>query len=206
MKKFLISSIFTTALLFTGCASSSTGYVNNGATVKGAQPMTMGIDSTDFEKAASDAVESLLSSGALDRPGGGRYVVAMGKVINDTTQRVDTALLTKKIRISMLKSGKAVVTTAVAAGGAEDSMSHDVRDLREDEEFAQNTIAKKGTLIAPDMSLSGKIIQRNMQTVDKKQLVEYYFQLTLTQLQTGLAFWEDEININKIGSNKSVSW
>jgi len=85
-------------------------------------------------------------------------------------------------------------------------MSHDVRELRENDEFAQNTIAKKGTLLAPDMSLSGKIIQRNIKTTDNKQLVEYYFQLTLTQLQTGLAFWEDEININKIGSNKSVSW
>ena len=203
MKKTLFS-VAVIAAIFSRCATS--GYMENGSKVKDAEPITMGIDHTDFEKAASDAVESLLSSGSLERPGGGRYVVAMGKVINDTTQRIDTALLTKKIRIAMLKSGKAVITTAVAAGGAEDTMSHDVRELRENDEFAQNTIAKKGTLLAPDMSLSGKIIQRNIKTTDNKQLVEYYFQLTLTQLQTGLAFWEDEININKIGSNKSVSW
>ena len=203
MKKTLFS-VAVIAAIFSGCSTS--GYMQNGSKVKDAEPITMGIDHTDFEKAASDAVESLLSSGSLERPGGGRYVVAMGKVINDTTQRIDTALLTKKIRIAMLKSGKAVITTAVAAGGAEDTMSHDVRELRENDEFAQNTIAKKGTLLAPDMSLSGKIIQRNIKTTDNKQLVEYYFQLTLTQLQTGLAFWEDEININKIGSNKSVSW
>ena len=203
MKKTLFS-VAVIAAIFSGCATS--GYMQNGPKVKDAEPITMGIDHTDFEKAASDAVESLLSSGSLERPGGGRNVVAMGKVINDTTQRIDTALLTKKIRIAMLKSGKAVITTAVAAGGAEDTMSHDVRELRENDEFAQNTIAKKGTLLAPDMSLSGKIIQRNIKTTDNKQLVEYYFQLTLTQLQTGLAFWEDEININKIGSNKSVSW
>ena len=203
MKKTLFS-VAVIAAIFSGCATR--GYMQNGSKVKDAEPITMGIDHTDFEKAASDAVESLLSSGSLERPGGGRYVVAMGKVINDTTQRIDTALLTKKIRIAMLKSGKAVITTAVAAGGAEDTMSHDVRELRENDEFAQNTIAKKGTLLAPDMSLSGKIIQRNIKTTDNKQLVEYYFQLTLTQLQTGLAFWEDEININKIGSNKSVSW
>ena len=172
MKKTLFS-VAVIAAIFSGCATS--GYMQNGSKVKDAEPITMGIDHTDFEKAASDAVESLLSSGSLERPGGGRY-------------------------------GKAVITTAVAAGGAEDTMSHDVRELRENDEFAQNTIAKKGTLLAPDMSLSGKIIQRNIKTTDNKQLVEYYFQLTLTQLQTGLAFWEDEININKIGSNKSVSW
>lgn len=203
MKKILISAVVA-AIVFSGCAN--TQYVQGGRVLENAAPITMGIDHTDLEKAASDAVDSLLSSGSLERPGGGRYVVTMGKVTNDTTQRIDTGLLTKKIRIAMLKSGKAVMTTAVAAGGAEDSMSHDVRELRENDEFAQNTIAKKGTLLAPDMSLSGKIIQRNIKTTNNKQLVEYYFQLTLTQLQTGLAFWEDEININKIGSNKSVSW
>lgn len=203
MKNLIFAAV--AALVLAGCASS-TAYVNNGTIDASSKPLTMGIDSTDFELAASKAVDSLLSSGALNRPGGGRYVVAMGRVVNDTAQRIDTALLTKKIRIAMLKSGKAVMTTAVAAGGAEDSMSEDVRELRENAEFKQNTIAKQGTLYAPDMSLSGKIIQRNITTTDKKLLVEYYFQLTLTQLETGLAFWEDEININKMSNKKTVSW
>lgn len=203
--KILLSSL-AAVLILAGCASSSGGYVSGGQVLKDSKPLSMGIDHTDFELAAGQAVDSLLSSGALNRPGGGRYVVAMGKVINDTTQRIDTALLTKKIRIAMLKSGKAVMTTAVAAGGAEDEMTEAVRELRNNAEFKQNTIAKKDSIYAPDMSLSGKIIQRTLTTTDKKQLVEYYFQLTLTQLETGLAFWEDEININKLGSNKSVSW
>lgn len=42
-------------------------------------------------------------------------------------------------------------------------------------------------MIAPDMGLSGKIIQRNAKTI-KGDHSEYYFQLTLTELASGLAF------------------
>ncbi len=61
-------------------------------------------------------------------------------------------------------------------------------------------------MIAPDLSLSGKIIQRNVRVNSGTQQVEYYFQLTLTDINTGLAFWEGETVIGKRGSNKSVSW
>ena len=80
------------------------------------------------------------------------------------------------------------------------------QELRGNEEFNQKTVAKKGQMIAPDLSLSGKIIQRNV-TIDRdRQQVEYYFQMTLTDINTGLATWEDEVVIGKRGSNKSVAW
>lgn len=198
-------AIFTLAFLaLTGCTTQPS-YVGDGISGQSA-PMTMGLDRSDFEKAAVDATESLLSSGALDKRGGGRYVVAIDEIINDTTQRIDTDMLIKKIRIAMLKSGKAVVTTAIKVGGAESTLTHSVRDLRDDDEVKQNTLAKKGSIIAPDMGLSGKILQRTAKTAKGDQLVEYYFMLTLTNLETGLAFWEEEVVIGKLGSNKSVTW
>jgi PBP1b-binding outer membrane lipoprotein LpoB len=81
-----------------------------------------------------------------------------------------------------------------------------VRELNEDEDYNPRTTQKKGQLIAPDMSLSGKIIQRNITMDDGKQQVEYYFQLSLTELSSGLAWWEDETIIGKRGSGKSVPW
>nr|WP_324255612.1 hypothetical protein [Planctobacterium marinum] len=65
---------------------------------------------------------------------------------------------------------------------------------------------KDGQVYAPDFSLSGKIIQRTSKVSNSKQLVEYYFQLTMTQLETGLAYWEGEYPIAKTGRNDSVSW
>ena len=38
------------------------------------------------------------------------------------------------------------------------------------------------------------------------QQSEYYFQLTLTDINTGLAFWEGETVIGKRGSSNSVAW
>jgi len=200
-QKILISGIIAT-LLFTGCANQS-----NVSVGKSTQRVTtMGLDHSDFKKAASEAIESMLKSGAVNKRGGGRYVLAISRIINDTTQRIDIDQLVKKIRIALLQSGKVVVTTAVRAGGAEDKMSYDARKLRGNSEFNQRTVAKKGQMIAPDLSLSGKIIQRNVKLTNGKQGVDYYFQLTLTDINTGLAFWEGETVIGKAGSNDSVSW
>ncbi len=200
MKLIMTMVILFATILFTGCATKPQ-YVKSAD-----KPITMGLDRRDFEKAANAAIKDLLQSGVMQKRDGGRYVVAMGRVVNDTTQRIDTAMLTKKIRIALLKSGKAIMTTAVAAGGPEDEMTKEVRRLRADDEFKQSTIAKKGTIYAPDMSLSGKIIQRTAKADSKNQLVEYYIQLTMTQLDTGLAIWEGETTIGKVGSNDTVVW
>ena len=82
----------------------------------------------------------------------------------------------------------------------------DIRDSEVGEEFQSDTLAGKKTLIAPEMSISGKILQRNIRYDSSRQQVEYYFQLRLTDLTTGLAYWQNETLIGKRGSNKSVSW
>lgn len=170
-------------------------------------PTTVGLDYRDFEEAASDAVQSLIASGAVDHPDGGRYVLMVSRIVNDTMQRIDTDQLIKKIRIELLNSRKVVVTTAVSGAGAEDSASYDVRrDLRDNEEFDQSRVQRRGTMVAPDISLSGKILQRNL-TVDRRtQQIEYYFQLTLTDLETGLATWENEFPIIKRTTNRRAGW
>lgn len=203
MNKILLSGLIVFAL--SGC-SDKIQYISNGKEMGGNNLMTMGVDRADFERAASEAVESLLKSGALDKKGGGRYVVAIGRVLNDTTQRIDTDLLTKKIRIALLNSGKAVITTAVSGDGPEETLIYDVREFRDNEEFKQDTFPDKGTIYSPDFALSGKIIQRTSKTSDGRNLVAYYFQLGLSDISSGLAFWEYEDVIEKIGSGKSVVW
>ncbi len=212
MKKSLISlSIVSAALLFTGCATTTGGgsgtphYINQ-EKAGTSTPVTLGLDYQDFRKASMDAVQSMLRSGALNKPGGGRYVLAISTLINDTTQRIDMDQLVKSIRIALLQSGKVVVTTAVRAGGAEDTMSYEARKLRKSDEFNQRTVAKKGQMIAPDFSLSGKIIQRTSTLSSGETKVDYYFQLTLTDIKTGLAYWEGETVIQKAGSGKTVNW
>ena len=167
----------------------------------------MGLDYRDFQKAAGEVISKLLQSDALKvKADGGRYVLAISRIVNDTMQRIDTDQLIKKIRVELLNSGRVYVTTAVGLYGAEDELSMNTRQLRQSEEFNQQTIAKKGQMIAPDMSLSGKIMQKNIKLDKNVQQIEYYFQLSLTNVHTGLAIWEGEEFIGKRGSNKSVSW
>jgi hypothetical protein len=56
------------------------------------------------------------------------------------------------------------------------------------------------------MSISGKILQRDIRYESNKTQVEYYFQLRVANIDTGLVFWQKETIIGKRGSNKSVSW
>ncbi len=199
--KITLSALLAAGLI-TGCADKTERIDMNND--KGDQ--VMGLDYRDFNEAASKAVQSMLQSGALDKKNGDRYVLAISRVTNDTMQHIDTDQLIKKIRVELLRSGKVVVTTAIGANGAEDKMSKQARELREDDEFNQNTVQKKGTMVAPDMSLSGKILQRNITMDNGKQQVEYYFMLSLTEIKTGLAWWEGETVIGKRGSGKSVAW
>ena len=64
----------------------------------------------------------------------------------------------------------------------------------------------KKTLVAPELSISGKIIQRDVKYDRKKTQVEYYFQLRITDMTTGLRFWQEEKILGKRGSSKTVSW
>ena len=196
MKYFfnMIITVFV-LLIFAGCSSPKmidTSYDRRNT--------VMDLDYRDFEKAARDAVASMLESGAVNKPEGGRYVLAISDIENKTPRRFDTDQLVKKIRVALLKSGKVVTTTAISGNGIEDDMTYKVRQLRQSEEFNQDNIAGRGEMIAPELSLSGKILQRDIKISKRKKQVEYYLQLTLTELKHGLALWENETLIVKEGS------
>lgn len=200
MKRIILHLITVSSILAAGCAQET---VNIDVMHDEGKPV-MALDYRDFDSAASQLTQSLLGSGALKKEGGGRYIVAKGRIVNDTMQRIDTDQLMSKIEIEMLRSGQAVMTSAVGSGT--DKLIREGRELRDDEEFDQSTIAARGTLQAPHFSIKGKIFQRNIRYDRNRQQVEYYFQLSLSDMVTGLTFWQDEVIVGKRGSNKSVAW
>lgn len=202
----LAAAVLAATLTLTGCAQIH--YTDGSATqVNRGSALSMGLDRQDFEAAAETMIQSLLSDPAFTNIApGNRKVVAMGHVKNDTALRIETEKLTAKITSAMRRSGKFILTSAVAAGGALDSMSEDIRELRDNPEFNQKTIAKQGTLLAPDYSLFGKIRQDEVKLANGKKQVEYFFLLRLTDLTNGTVYWEDEKTIDKVGSNRSVTW
>ena len=182
------------------CGGTSVVDLNNEKEVANMQQV-MELEYRDWTNTAEKMTQSMIASGALKQQQ--KPVIAIGNIVNDTTQRFDTDVLIKKIRTTLLKSGSAQIATNFTG---EDLTSEKMRSKRSDAEYDQSTIAKTGTLVAPNMSLSGKMLQRNLKldsgwfsSVDTR--VEYYLQLTLTDLKTGLSVWEDEQPIIKEGTH-----
>lgn len=192
--------VVMSALICCGCGQKTT----NIDVVNDEGNPVMALDYRDFDQAASAMVQSMLGSGALKKKDGGRYVAATGRIVNDTMQRIDTDQLMAKIEEELLNSGQVVMTSAVGSGT--DQLIHETRELRDSEEFDPNTIGKRGTLIAPELTISGKIFQKNLRYSKNRQQVEYYFQLKVSDAASGLRFWQKETIIGKRGSNKSVAW
>lgn len=202
---FAAKTLAATALLaiLSGCQSTENVDTTSGEYV------TAGLSSSDFHGAANKALEDITNSPLLVHPqaeSGGRYIMAVSNIVNDTAQRIDTDQLTKKIRVGLLQTGKFLTTTAIGLNGPEDRMTAQVRELSGSKLVNQKTVKKNGSVIAPDFSLSGKIIQRTNRLDRSSQLVDYYFQLTLTELESGLAYWEGEYPVSKKVSNDSVTW
>jgi hypothetical protein len=179
-----------------GCASK-TAYVDP----KGSRLITTvdEINIQDFTQAAEDAIQSLLVSGALDKVPNPPAVLVISRIVNNTSQHVDTDLLIKKIRVALNQSGKALTRTTFAVGGeAEDPVA---QGLQQERESLEN---KKVTQAPADFSLSGKIIEDRTRAGNTRQSA-FVFQLSLTDSR-GLAVWEGEKQIVKQGKRPSVGF
>ena len=158
------------------------------------------IDPRDWQKAAADSISAMLESGALKRADGRKNVVMISRIRNYTLQHLDSRLLTAKMRQAILASGQAIVTSAIGNSSNIDLAVRRIRDKEYDDLFDQSTVQKRGTVIAPDLSLSGSITQQT--TVQGRTEESYFvFHLVLTDLKTGLALWENNVEIAKQGTH-----
>jgi uncharacterized protein (TIGR02722 family) len=180
----------TTAAFFTGCGTDA-HYIATGG--RESVVSTGEINIQDYLQAAEACTKDLLASGTLDRVPNPPAVIGIGRIINNTSQQIDTDLLTKKIRVAVLQSGKAVTSTTYGLGGqSEDPLARQMQQ--------QGNSAPR----LPDFSLSGKIIQTVARAGDTHQST-YSFQLSMTDRQ-GLAVWESEKEITKQGTRGSVGF
>ena len=182
-------------LIFGGCATH-TRYVE---TTGPRTIVTTDINIQDFSYAAEEMIKSLLASGSLDKTQIQPAMLAISRIVNNTTQQIDTDLFIKKIRVALNQSGKALTTTTMGIGGiAEDPLA---KGIQQEKEFYAD---KKEPQRMPDFTLSGKIIEKRDRQDDVRQ-VTYAFQLSLTN-NDGLAVWEEEKQITKQGKRGVIGW
>jgi len=154
------------------------------------------VDPAEWRRVAGEAAQSLVASGALKRTDGMESVVMIGRIRNYTLLHLETGLLTNQMRQAILASGQAKVTSATGYGGNLDRAVRRIREHENDDLFDQRTVVKRGTVVAPNFSLAGMIIQQN--AVSGRTEESYYmFHLTLTDLRTGIAVWEKNVDFAK---------
>ncbi len=158
------------------------------------------INVQDWSQAADLLTSSLLESDVFEKTEAAPDILVIGRFVNDTTTQVDTDNLIKKIRVGLNGSGKALTTTAMAHGGkVEDETAAEAAA------YAAYLEGEEAEIALPTMSLTGKLLE-NRTKAGKVYQSTFTFQLTLTQIKTGLALWEDEVQITKQGKKPSVGW
>ena len=173
-----LQGMFLASLLLTGCTANHQGSVRL-ADPSSHSPVTMGIDTRDLMMAAEAAVQSILDSHVFERGPHHPAVLEIGKLVNGTSQQLDTSLLTGQIRASLLKTG--TVAVADMEPEAVDSSSH-IKALSH-----------------PDFTLSGRVVESRSRTGSITQST-YVFQFSLTD-NNGLHVWEENKIITKQGKH-----
>lgn len=191
-------SAIAATLLFSGCETTSE--------VTAVDPKANQIINADqispqeWAQAADKLINSLLTSGALDRAPQLPSIMGVSRVVNNTQQQVDTDALVKKLRVALNQSGKVITTTTIGLGGkAEDPLA------KEAAEYNAAMGGEKPVTQMPYWTLSGKLLEDRIKSGNNTQ-VTYTFQLSLTQVKTGLAIWEGEEQISKVAKRPSVGW
>ena len=175
-------------LCFCGCAGDENArYIESG----GARSIISAnkINVADWNSAASSLTNELLSSGALDNikePKPLRLLVS--RIINRTSENIDTDMLTKQITIVLGNSGKVRVVSSDSAT----------------RELAEKMAKQKGVSVpSPKITLTGKIIEDRERNSSMKEITFTFF---LEVNYMGEVVWAGQKQLTKQQKTSSIGW
>tara|TARA_A100001037_G_C14883389_1_gene515011 strand:+ start:121 stop:741 length:621 start_codon:yes stop_codon:yes gene_type:complete len=158
------------------------------------------INSQDFTRAANKLLQDLFSNGALAKAPLQPAFLHVGRIRNDTQTYFDTDLLLQAMKRDLAASNRVKISTTEGPGGiGSDEYAQDVR--KKLELTGDLSVSRP----RPYFSLSGKIIEETSR-VDKVTQKDFYFLLTLTELDTGTGVWFGRELITKQGRRGGVGF
>lgn len=143
---------------------------------------SIGIDRHDIEAVVEKTTHKLLESSFIREPQG-QKILAIADLRNLTDDDIEVEFLSHKITSILLKIKKFTLANSIIGSGS----STDIL-LTDSRELTKYTAQEDGTLLAPDLLLSGKIIQRT-NSVGNRVRVDYGFLFVLTDLKSGCVIW-----------------
>jgi PBP1b-binding outer membrane lipoprotein LpoB len=161
------------------------------------------LDEQDAADAAVELAQSLLDADVLGQAGK-PSVLAIDQFINTSGVAIDKDRILKKIRVVLSRAGVAQVMTVIGQDGeiggesliASKAAGQRLKDDQIDA-FLNDTPAPEA--LYPEYSLTFKIMRTSSTSVSLLHQVAYTFQMSLTDVRTGLAVWEEEKQVTKQG-------
>ena len=158
------------------------------------------INSQDFTRAANKLLEDLFITGALSKAPNQPVILHIGEIRNDTQTYFDSDLLMQAMKRDLLASNRVKISTTEGPGGkVSDQYAKETR----------NQIKDGGSIPIkfprPYFSLSGKIVEETSR-VEKVTQKDFYFLLTLTEIDSGTGVWFGRELITKQGRRGAIGF
>jgi len=164
-----------------------------------------GYDFSDKKAIVRSLVDSLMNKPPLvarnDRP-----VLIVYNVANRTSEHIETDAITDDIRQEILQSGKARFVNEVQRGTIQKES-----DYQYGGNVTPETRIQRAKQVGAEYMISGTLRSINKEQpkevrLKKKTLRYYSLVLELTDLQTGLIEWTDNVEIVRESSTPIIGW
>ncbi len=117
---------------------------------------------------------------------------------------LNTDEITDLLNTELLNSG--IVDVSMAEGAGKSESIADSRNLKNDANFDQTTVAKKGTLQAARVVLRPKVMSNTTVDDDGKRAVVRTFVLEMADIKTGLLMWKYTKQLGYTKSKGLFGW
>ena len=182
--KFLPATTLTLLLFGGGCGQPARVITDDRDKIVSLQS----IDVQDWSNAAGQLVEQLVGSGVLAKASSDPARVEITRIVNDSTVRFDTDLLTQKIKIALQQTGKVEFTST-------DARAKNVTATKDG-------VSNQNPLRLPYYTLNGKILEIRA-TAGKTKQSSYIFQMNLVRTNDDVDAWSGEAEITKKGTKNA---
>ncbi len=201
MKKISTIALGTVFVVTLSACTTQTKVISR---AESAEYVTATLSDNDFENAAKEMIDDMLMYElATPKSNGQPYVMMISDIKNDTMQRINTADLTDYIKKELRRSGK--VRTTNAFGDHKNENIALSRQLKDSSLVDKSTVKKNNTVKAFDLTLEGRIAQKNS-NVGNKKMIEYIFSLNLIDMGDGTELWSDKKVITKLTDKNTKTW
>lgn len=186
MKKYFVLALsLSVASVLTGCVSSTVERVD----FDSQQDLSGYWNDTDARIVSNDLAEQLTDSSWYNRfiqENDRKPVIIIGSIRNNTDEHIDTSIISKKLEISLINTGKVLSV-------ANSSERKEIRDERDDQQINASIDSAKniGNETAADFMLRGDI-KTIVDSDGLKSVRTYFVTAELVDIETNTKIWLGE--------------